>query len=134
LVARYLSGSSGAGLGLLNAAKAGMSVILEKGLDHKLEYEADLEGVKYAIRAGYKPEALIAFLERLHSSKNSQHLDAKVLEKTHPSNIDRQERIKGLLAELKSDQIIGAEGIDRFSAIKKNLPKVKKKSKKEVNK
>jgi predicted Zn-dependent protease len=53
LLAKYLSGSSGAGFSVLQAAKAGMNLILEKGLDHKLEFEADQEGMKYAIRAGY---------------------------------------------------------------------------------
>ena len=43
-MARYLSGSA-AGLSVLQAAKAGMSLILEKGLGAELEYEADSEGV-----------------------------------------------------------------------------------------
>ena len=69
MLAKILTTASGAGLGILQAAKAGMGLLLEKGLDKNLEYEADREGVKYAIRAGYDPKALDHFLVRLAESK-----------------------------------------------------------------
>ena len=87
VLARYLAGSTGAGFSLLRAAKAGMNVILEKGLDKDLEYEADLEGVSYAIYAGYEPDAMVKFLTRLHKSRKTNKNAGKVLEKNSPFDI-----------------------------------------------
>lgn len=124
LIARYAGGATGAGFGLLQAAKAGMSLILEKGLDKKFEYEADQEGVKYAIRAGYTPDAMVEFLTRL--GKKRKALNTKVLEKTHPNPNSRKRRIVKLLKEMKAKEIIGADGTKRFMEYKKQIPEVKK--------
>lgn len=114
LVARYLSGASGAGFSLLQAAKAGMSVILDKGLSPELEFEADVEGARYAIRAGYFPKAMLNFLSRLQDKK--KNIDMKVLGKTHPKTEDRKSKIESLLKELKADAIVGAIGSERFAS------------------
>lgn len=113
LLARYLSGSSGASLSILEVAKAGMNMILEKGLDKKFEFEADDLGVRYAIRAGYTPEALITFLARLDSRKKMT--DTKILERTHPSIMDRTNKATEILNLLDSKSIIGAIGGLRFA-------------------
>lgn len=123
VLARYLSGSSGAGLNILQAAAAGMNVITEKGLDKDLEFEADQEGVKYAIRAGYEPKAMLAYLGRLEEVKDSK---VKNLGKTHPSVKQRKKRIAALLKKLKAEDIIGADGKDRFEKIRKQFPKPEK--------
>lgn len=126
LVARYLAGSSGAGLSIIQTASAGMSVILETGLDKKLEYEADTEGVKYAIRAGYAPYALPAFLKRLGEKKKA--LNMAVLEKTHPSSDDRIKSMTTVLTELDAKNIVGAFGTDRFVKVRSLLPVKSQKS------
>lgn len=123
MLARYLSGSAGAGLNVLQAAQAGMSLITEKGLDKSLEFEADHEGVKFAIRAGYDPKAMLAFLQRLED-KNKKTI--KNLEKTHPSVAERKKAIKALLTTLNADEIIGATGVDRFDKVRKMFPKPEK--------
>jgi predicted Zn-dependent protease len=125
LVLRMSGAGGGAVFSALQAAKAGMSVIMEKGLDKKLEFEADHEGVKYAIRAGYDPKAMIAFLDRLEKKKKA--LNMKVLSKTHPSIKERKERIEELLTEMKASEIIGADGKERFQDFAKNLPASKEK-------
>ena len=125
LVARYLSGASGASLSVLNAAKAGMSVILEKGLDPKLEIAADREGVRYAVRAGYHPKALSGFLKRLGARKKKSGL--KTLGKTHPSLSDRTRSLKKILKELDAKNIVGALGKTRFKKMAVKLPPKKKK-------
>lgn len=127
LVARYLSGSAGAAFGLLEAAKAGMSLILEKGLDKDLEYEADQEGVKYAVRAGYDPQGLMTFLNRLRDTKKKKGVDMKILEKTHPKVEDRTSRIATLLVSLKANEMVGAQGKERFALHVANLPEKKAK-------
>ncbi len=118
-LATYLTGKAGVGLSIMAAAAAGMQMITEKGLDKELEYEADQEGVKYAIRAGYEPRAMMTFLGRLedHSAKK-----VKNLEKTHPSVKERRDQLAKLLLSLKAEDIIGADGEDRFKKVKAKFP------------
>jgi predicted Zn-dependent protease len=118
MLSRYMSGSAGAGLNLLQVAQAGMNVILQKGLDKNLELEADREGVKYAIRAGYEPKALGQYLDRLGKKQDKKIRD---LSKTHPPLKERKEQLVELLASLKADEIIGASGEARFAKIKKRI-------------
>lgn len=57
-------------------------LIFEKGLDPKMEYEADRDGTEFAYRLGYHPAGLLESLKILgksHSQKDS------VFNKTHPS-------------------------------------------------
>lgn len=132
LLARYLSGSA-AGLSILAAAKAGMSLILEKGLGADLEYEADREGVKYAIRAGYHPPALQEYLCRLAKKDkveghcelpkvNAPKKAETILEKTHPPAADRIANIDKVLKELNASEIVGAKGVKRLKLFTANLP------------
>lgn len=123
MLARYLSGSSGASLNILAAAQAGMSLITEKGLDKDLEFEADHEGVKYSIRAGYDPKAMLDYLKRIDAKSDKK---LKNLEKTHPSVKDRRKAIAKLLKTLKADDIIGAQGEARFTKVRKEFPKPEK--------
>lgn len=123
LLARYLLGSSGTGLNILQAAQAGMSLITEKGLDKELEFEADQEGVKYAIRSGYEPKAMLRYLKRAEEATDAK---LKNLEKTHPSTADRRKAIQSLLKTLKAEDIIGADGMERFERVRKTFPKAEK--------
>ena len=122
-LASYMTGKAGAGLNILQAAQAGMTLITSKGLGPEMEFEADAEGVKFAIRAGYEPKAMLHYLKRLeeHSEKK-----IKNLEKTHPPTAERRKAIAKLLLTLKADDIIGATGQDRFDKIHKALPKPEK--------
>jgi predicted Zn-dependent protease len=123
VLARYLLGSGGTGLNILQAAQAGMNVMTEKGLDQDLEFEADQEGVKYAIRAGYEPKAMLKYLARAEASSDKK---LKNLEKTHPTMAQRKKSIQKLLKKLKAEDIIGADGIDRFEKARKLFPKAEK--------
>lgn len=122
-MAQFLTGKTGASLNILAAASAGMNLITEKGLDKTLEYEADHEGVKYAIRAGYEPRAMLAYLGRLEEKSEKK---IKNLEKTHPPIKERRDEITKLLKTLKAEDIIGATGEDRFLKMKKSFPKAEK--------
>lgn len=123
MMARYLSGSAGAGINILQAASAGMNIITEKGIAKDLEYEADHEGVKYAVRAGYDPKAMLAYLGRVEEVSDKK---VKNLEKTHPPIKARKKRIATLLKSMKAEEIIGATGDDRFDKFFKQLPKPEK--------
>ncbi len=72
-------------------------ILLTRGLDKGLEYEADLEGLEYAYRAGYNPSGIVDFLKKLdkvHGSKQS------IFFSTHPSTRTRIEKLENVL-ELK---------------------------------
>jgi predicted Zn-dependent protease len=133
LMARYLSGSS-AGLNVLQAAKAGMSLITEKGLGADLEYEADREGTRFAINAGYYSKGLVNFLCRLEVNRGhdpnyclqKQNAVAStgpksILDKTHPSVPDRVLNVKGVLQAMKVNEAVGAKGRKRYLAIKERI-------------
>lgn len=136
LVARYLAGST-AGLNVLQAAKAGMSLIMEKGLGAELELEADREGTKYAINAGYTPKALISFLCRLEvergrpkdyclrqeeNAAKAKLAAQSVLDRTHPPVPLRVSNIKNVLLDMKAEDIVGAKGKKRFAQVKQRIP------------
>lgn len=128
-LARFLMTANGAGLSVLQAAKAGMNMILEKGLDQKLEFEADREGVKYAVRAGYEPRGLDQFLLRLQQQKkkDSDKQEKSVMDKTHPSIPDRRKAIAEELNKLDASQITGAVLQGRFEGFQSRLMKKRKK-------
>lgn len=122
-LAKYVTGGAGAGLSVLKAARAGMNVILEKGLDHKFEFEADHEGVKYGIRAGYHPKAMNEFLDRM--LKNTPEEKRKILAKTHPKIEDRIEKVNKLLKSMEAETIVGAKGTKRFAKYRETFKKIK---------
>ncbi|MBF0442633.1 MAG: M48 family metalloprotease [Oligoflexales bacterium] len=139
MLARYLSGGT---INILAAAKAGMSLYLEKGLKPELEYEADSEGAKLAVQAGYDPYGLPDFLCRIDQAKEDKSGKCKlirkdkkdknltILAKTHPPIIDRVESVNKVLDKMNAATIIGAKGINRYAMYTKKLPEPKKKQQK----
>lgn len=131
IVARYVSGGS-AGLNILQAAKAGMSLITDKGLGAELEFEADREGTKIATNAGYYSKGLVNFLCRLEVNRGHapnyclqkqavKGAPKSILDKTHPSVPDRVLNIKGVLEAMRADEMVGAKGRKRYVAIKERI-------------
>ncbi|QPJ64751.1 MAG: M48 family metalloprotease [Candidatus Nitrohelix vancouverensis] len=79
--------ASGKKLDLLDQLIAFSSqLIFEKGLDPKLEYEADRYGTEFAYRLGYHPKGLLESLKILGQSQESKQ---SVFNKTHPSFSNR---------------------------------------------
>lgn len=134
-LARYMSGSV-AGLNVLKAARAGMSLIMEKGLGAELEYEADDAGVRYAINAGYDPQALINYLCRIEISRGgtqescyqtpAEDRKKTILDRTHPPVSQRIEKIRNVLSEVDASKIVGAHGERRFLHYKQRLSQANK--------
>ena len=89
----------------------------------EVEFEADQEGVKYAIRAGYNPQGMLKYLNRAEAASNKK---LKNLEKTHPSVEERKQTIETLLKKLKAEDIIGADGVERFEKMRSQFPKAEK--------
>lgn len=114
-LARHLMGPGGVGLSIFQAVDIGMKMILQEGLDQKLEFEADREGARAAIKAGYDGRAMLQFFEHLKARKSA--LNTKTLEKTHPKVEDRQKNLNELMDSLKA-QGPGALGKERFAKFK----------------
>lgn len=131
LFARYISGGS-AGLNVLQAAKAGMSLITDKGLGAELEFEADREGTRFATNAGYYSKGLVNFLCRIEVQRGhapdycltkqaSKDSPKSILDRTHPSIPDRVLNIKGVLEAMRANEAVGAKGRKRYVAIKERI-------------
>lgn len=67
-----------------------------RGLDRKLEYDADRIGVVYATRAGYDPYALLGVLTTLDSI-NVDSPTIALINKTHPSFSDRLNQLDRII-------------------------------------
>jgi predicted Zn-dependent protease len=66
------------------------------------ESEADAMGLLYMARAGYNPEAAVAFWERFADATRSSERGLWFL-RTHPVTDDRIKRIKELLPRAKAE-------------------------------
>lgn len=119
---KYLGGAGAASINVVKSASAGMTLMLEKGMDHEYEFEADKLGVKYAVRAGYAPKALVQFFRRLMKAKG---VDATIMTKTHPAFKDRIARLQQLFDEIEANEIVGAQGKKRYEKYKARLPAAK---------
>jgi predicted Zn-dependent protease len=71
-----------------------------KGYSRRDEFEADSTGVVLAYRAGYKPEAMISFLNKLKKLNENSGLEIEFLS-THPSYDNRMESIQKTISILK---------------------------------
>jgi beta-barrel assembly-enhancing protease len=96
-VVRVMSrGRSSLGASILRMVNQGMEILLEKGIDHEKEMEADQVGTMYALAAGYHPLALHHFLKRTHSPQSDSH---EKLSKTHPPIQARLEKLENFYQE-----------------------------------
>ena len=88
------------------------SNLYARALDRSSESDADGDGVLYAARAGYDPEACLTFMKRMAGMKQ----DAGALQslfKTHPRPADRVVDVSSAIARL--------EGIEPGSGLKPRL-------------
>jgi predicted Zn-dependent protease len=87
-------------------------VIMNKGFSQPQEEEADQEGVKYAIAAGYNPDGYLHFLQRLQAEQGQGGHPFG----THPGIADRVKKVQDQIAKSgKGGQ--GASLQDRFVAM-----------------
>ena len=87
-----LVGVAGAAGGSPDAVRVAESIysLINNGYSRRDELEADRLGVKYAFRAGYNPEAMITFFEKmLHEYPEGETARATVWQRTHPLTSDR---------------------------------------------
>lgn len=80
-----------------------MSMLFDKGLDKKAEFEADQVGTLFLANAGYDPEGMLRYLQRIKSAKKEE---LNVLSSTHPP-LDN--RLKSLGEFTASEQLSSIE-------------------------
>lgn len=88
------------------------TTLFDRGLDHKLEYEADRLGMKYAYRVGYSPQSLSTALKRLAKLRLRSHTG---LFKTHPDPKKRAKRLKKVIRKKYGSEPGGQTLASRFS-------------------
>ncbi|MDA2920217.1 M48 family metalloprotease [Desulfobacterota bacterium AH_259_B03_O07] len=77
--------------------------VVVNGYSKSQEYSADKDALNYLSRAGYDPQALITFLERLIAQE--QGLGGGLM-KTHPAMIERLENVAENLPSKKGDEAL----------------------------
>lgn len=120
-IAEYIAGSAGPGVALVNTAKAGLTLIMEKGLDKKMEFEADEIGLQIAARANYNPHALKNYLMRLDNIKDKEA--TKIFNSTHPKNSERIAALNSLFKKYNTSEMVTARGESRFLRYTEKLRK-----------
>lgn len=95
------------------------NVLFEKGLDKKLEFEADLSGLDLAYKAGYNPEGFVRVLDMLKENEEKAEKKGSWFS-THPP---LPERIKKCKDKLKNypDAATLAVLDNRFKTYQKRL-------------
>lgn len=93
-VTRMLSrGGSELGFNLGQVVNAGLDMLLEKGLGHDKEIEADQLGILLTSSGGYDQRAYYELLVRM----SQQSATTKSLEKTHPTFPDRLKLVRAFM-------------------------------------
>jgi predicted Zn-dependent protease len=102
-----LVGVAGAAAGDPGAIRVAESIygLISNGYSRQDELEADRLGVSYAFRAGYNPEAMVTFFEKmLHEDPEDDLARATVWQRTHPLTSDRIAQAKKELELLRQQR------------------------------
>ena len=67
------------------------------GYGRQFELEADRSGLRYAILAGYDPDAMISFFKRMDSLNDEDPAGLSVFFRTHPETPDRVDQVKRMM-------------------------------------
>lgn len=73
-------------------------VLFDKGLDKNMEFEADLTGMEFAYRTGYRPDSFISVLNKLRQKENSSTKKGSWFS-THPPLKERIERCQQKMSQ-----------------------------------
>ncbi len=103
LVLVQIAGRAGGGSGAVEVANS-MVGLLRNGYSRGDELQADRLGVRYAWAAGYDPQGMVTFFEKMLAEKPEGAMDrATVWQRTHPLASDRIQKAKEEIAKLKSE-------------------------------
>lgn len=80
------------------------------GYGRQFELEADDSGLRYAVLAGYDPDAMISFFKRMDAMSRDETTGIELFLRTHPPTKDRIRQIKKELALASSAPVTGKKG------------------------
>ena len=101
MVLVQIAGAAGAGGGAVDVADS-LYGLFSSGFSRGDELEADRLGIKYASRAGYDPEGMVTFFEKMQEEeRNDWRPEPPVWERTHPLTSERIAQAKKELERLK---------------------------------
>jgi predicted Zn-dependent protease len=100
-------------------AKEILARLIDRGLDHNSEYDADQRGANYVYAAGYRPDGMVKFLDGMQAA--IQRADAKTswLTRTHPPVVERIQRLEKLIADQKWQLEGRPDNLARYQATMK---------------
>lgn len=79
----------------------GVKALLDRGCSRENEFEADRDAVAFCHRAGYAPDAGVAFLERLASGELPRNVIQQLLS-THPPTSERLTELRAAAERLRA--------------------------------
>ncbi len=118
----------GLGYGLYEAANIGIPLTFLQ-FSREFEAQADFLGTQYLYHAGYDPQALITFFEKVENlEKRKPGLVARAFE-THPATPDRIQRTQEEIATLLPPRSQYLETTSEFDDVKARLARIENKRK-----
>ncbi len=118
----------GLGYGIYEAANIGIPLTFLQ-FSRDFEAEADFLGTQYLYRAGYDPQALIDFFEKIENlEKQKPGLIARAFE-THPETPDRIAKTQDEIANLLPPRAQYLETTSEFNMVKARLARIENKRK-----
>jgi len=121
------------GYGIYEASSIAIPVTFLK-FSRDFEAQADYLGLQYAYRAGYDPEALITFFEKIEDlQKHKPGAVAKVFS-DHPQTPDRIEKSQQEIASILPPKAEYLENTSEFNQVKARLARIENKRRLHDNK
>ena len=112
-LAMIIGGSTEAGrTAFAQAADQAMDVLFKNGYKREDETQADRDAALFCALAGYGPDGLVHFFERINAMKDRK---TEVLDKTHPSYETRIAWIKGTITQEGLDSGSFKNNKERFA-------------------
>lgn len=103
LAAMIGGGSQSARAAFSQAVDKALDILFKDGYKREDETQADKDAVLFCALSGYEPSGLVKYFERLNAQKGK---NTEVLDKTHPSYVDRIALLKRTIVQ---------EGVDSGS-------------------
>ena len=110
---------------VLNQATQLISTGFLRGFGREFELEADRSGLRYAVLAGYDPDAMTSFFKRMGSLGEEEVSGIGIFLRTHPPTNERIKEIKKILeAKYSALPSTGTveDRFERYQEIMKELP------------
>ncbi|MBI3293059.1 MAG: M48 family metalloprotease [Elusimicrobia bacterium] len=115
----------GAAAEMVAQASSTLASLYALGYSREYELQADEAGLRYTLRAGYDPEAMVTFLQRLKRLEEEESIPAERVElfyRTHPPTKQRIRLAKRWLAKTDLRSAPLAYHADQYLAMRKKLP------------